>query len=269
MKVVARARAFLERRLQRLRGGGSAIADRGGIAVIAAGPGRGLRFDPGASNPEYGAGENELPVQATLERHLAAGDVFYDVGANVGFFTVIGARLVGPGGAVIAFEPVPENAARVRENARLNGFSHVDVLEEAVFRESGRSTLVLAEYSGGSMLESVGQPPDASGERIEVPMTTVDEVVYERARPAPHFVKIDVEGAELDVLVGMERTLAEQRPKVLLEVDDAARAGLEQKLSACRAHLEKRGYIVSRLDESYPVGGGSGWHVAHLFGKAG
>jgi FkbM family methyltransferase len=229
-------------------------------SVMRVGVGKGLRFAPGPSNPAYGSGNNELPVQEAVRAHLRSGDILFDVGANVGFFSVIAARLVGPSGRVIAFEPVPENATRIRENARLNHFSQIEVVEQAVFRESGRSVLALAEYSGGSILAQVGLPPDASGRTIEVATTTIDDAIFKAGHPAPHLVKIDVEGAELDVLMGMERTLKELCPVVLFEVDDELESALEDKMNKCRAFLEARGYRVTRLPESYQ---GGDWKVAH------
>jgi FkbM family methyltransferase len=72
-----------------------------------------------------------------LAASLRRGETFYDVGANVGFFTLIAARLVDPGGTVVAFEPLPENVAQLRRNVELNSFRHVVVVPAAVGGESG------------------------------------------------------------------------------------------------------------------------------------
>jgi hypothetical protein len=76
---------------------------------IAHGTAAGLLMMGATSNPGYRLGTTEPLVQASLERHLVEGDVLYDVGANVGFFSLLGARLVGPRGTVVAFEPLPRN----------------------------------------------------------------------------------------------------------------------------------------------------------------
>ena len=78
------------------------------IGTLSIGVGAGLRIDPSTSNPDYATGANELPVQQALAQYLSPGAVFYDVGANIGFLTIIGARLVEPHGRVYAFEPVPQ-----------------------------------------------------------------------------------------------------------------------------------------------------------------
>ena len=111
---------------------------------------------------------------------LNSGDVFYDIGANVGFFTVIGARLVGPGGPVYAFEPVPENAAYVRLNARMNHFQNVvsDRRRQSRLLQV-KVELSLAAYSGGAALTTAAKPPDQP-ESIDVELVSVDDLVFTR-----------------------------------------------------------------------------------------
>src|SRR4030042_4964901 len=79
----------------------------------------------------YWLGSYELKVQLALQRLLQPGDVFYDVGANAGFFTVLAGRLVGSRGRVFAFEPIPENAETAREQVALNGLSWCALLPSA------------------------------------------------------------------------------------------------------------------------------------------
>ena len=191
-----------------------------GPAVIGAGPGRGLRFDVGGGNPDFAAGTYEPPVQQALVECLKPGDVVLDVGANVGFIAVIAAKLVGPAGRVVAFEPVPANARLVRRNARLNGLSRLEVVETAVGDRCGTARLVLARLSGGSALAGTDLPPDACGE-IEVPLTTLDAWHAREPATRPALVKIDVEGAELAVLRGAVGLLAAAGPWLCVEVDEA------------------------------------------------
>jgi FkbM family methyltransferase len=228
--------------------------------TIVVGPGRGLHFDPGPSNSDYASGDNELPVQQALEENLRANSVFYDVGANVGFLTVLGARLVGPHGKVYAFEPVASNAAYVRMNARANGFAQVEVIEKAVSNRSGQGQLNLANYSGGAALASVEAPPDANGSQA-VDLVTIDEAIARDGLEPPGVVKIEVEGAELEVLQGMEATAKQYRPVVVVEVDAAEIGALQRKQAACNQWLREHGYQVRELPDSYP---GIGWLVRHV-----
>jgi FkbM family methyltransferase len=229
---------------------------------IVVGPGKGLRFDPGPSNADYASGNNELPVQQALVDHLRAGSVFFDVGANVGFLTVLGAKLVGPAGSVYAFEPVSANADYVRRNCRINGFTQVHVLEKAVSNHCGQGQLNLAAYSGGAALASVDAPPDPAGTQT-VDLVTIDASVERDGLAPPHLIKIDVEGAELEVLQGMTATAARHRPIVIVEVDSGEAEALRRKQADCTQWLQQHGYQVRELLDSYV---GARWLVKHIIG---
>jgi FkbM family methyltransferase len=227
---------------------------------IVVGPGRGLRFDPGPSNADYASGDNELPVQQAMVDHLRPGAVFYDVGANVGFLTVLGARLVGPQGTVYAFEPVALNVAYVDRNCQANGFAQVKIIEKAVSNRRGKGELNLAKYSGGAALASVEVPPDAAGSQT-VDIVTIDDAIARDGLKPPDVVKIDVEGAELEVLQGMGMTAKRHRPVVIVEVDAADIGLLRRKQAACEQWLRDHGYQVRELEDSYV---GIRWLVKHI-----
>ena len=105
--------------------------------IIAKGLGKGLRFNAGNSNGGYLLGTSEPDVQEALAKLLKPGMVFFDIGANVGYLTILAARLVGPSGSVVAFDPVPDHAACIRRNAAMNRFEHVSVRPEAIGGENG------------------------------------------------------------------------------------------------------------------------------------
>lgn len=239
----------------------SLLRDRN--VVIRNGAGKGLRFNVGASNIDYALGRNELPVQEAVQRVLEPAGVFYDIGANVGFFTVIAAAVSGPRGRVLAFEPVPENARLVRRNAELNGFATVEVHEVAIARTSGEGELLLAEYAGGAALAEAPPPPDLKGS-IRVRTMSVDDLV-EGGGPPPDVVKIDVEGAEIAVFEGMARSVQRYRPAILYEVDAADANGLAERAAQCAAWLYGRGYDVEKLADCYPS---SDWFVSNFLARA-
>jgi FkbM family methyltransferase len=227
------------------------------------GPGTGLYFDSGPGNPAYRSGTNELPVQKLLAKHLRSGDVFYDIGANVGFFSVICARLVGPEGAVYAFEPVTANANYIQKNASRNGIRNVTIIRKAVSDKCGVGSLFLAEYSGGAVLNVAAPPPDLKG-TVAVDVVSIDSLVATGTLKPPNVIKIDVEGAELHVLHGMRRTLLSSRPIVILEFDDCSETGLRQKETTCAAFLRTLDYAVERLENSYP---NTNWWVSHFMAR--
>jgi FkbM family methyltransferase len=232
---------------------------------VRSGPARGLRIGRAEASADYRDGSNELAVQTALADVLRPGDVFFDVGANVGFFAMLAARIVGPTGSAVAFEPVPANVAQVRANARRNQLDNVTVLELAVGATDGSATLSLAAHPGGAALASAAPPPDPIGS-IDVAVASIDALVSAGRIPPPDVVKVDVEGAEEDVLRGMATTLREHRPVVLCEIDDRTQDALAEKRRATAGRLEQAGYEIRWLDPSYD---GNDWFVEHFIATPG
>jgi FkbM family methyltransferase len=210
----------------------------------------GVKFNAGAYNPDTALGTYEMPVQEVFSQYLKPGDIFYDIGANVGFFTILAAKIVGYGGKVYAFEPEPVNASTVRRNAELNNFAHVTVIEKAVSRSTGVEELWLTEYCGGHTLASVGTKVDTK-ESITVNTVSIDDLLQQKEIDPPTFVKIDVEGAEIDVLQGMSQTIQECQPIIIYEVDDEKKEGLLNKQKEIDDFLLSHGYEIKSLAQSY------------------
>lgn len=236
------------------------------VSRIPDGPGAGLRFDPGAGNPAYASGSNERPVQDTLAKYLQDGAVFYDIGANVGFFTVIGARLVGQAGRVLAFEPVAANRRQLRRNLRLNRLRNVRISKLAVCDRCGEAEFCVTDYAGGSVLASADHRAPDVRRLTRVRTTTLDHLVGDCGWPAPSVVKIDVEGAEHEVLLGMRETLKRHRPVMIYEIDDTDQVHVDRKQGRCDRLLEGLGYRLARLADSYPD---SRWTVTHTLALPG
>jgi FkbM family methyltransferase len=150
-------------------------------------------------------------VQEILARHLPPGGVFVDVGASVGFFSLLGARLVGPTGRVVAFEPQPAAVASIGRNVEVNGFANVDVVQAAV----GRAEEELFLRGVGTATAYLSEAVDSGGMRVQV--TSLDTYFEHQEGCQPNLVKIDVEGHEHDVLLGMRSHLAGARPVVVIE----------------------------------------------------
>ena len=192
-------------------------------ARIIGGPLAGVRINLGGSFLRFLTGDAEPEVQHALGELLKPGDVVFDVGANIGFFTILCSRLVGDGGRVYAFEPMPENADTLRHNIALNGLSNVTVVEKALSSSTGHAELFVSRWSafhslnveGASKREHLG--PQA-GEPIAVETVTLDEFLAAGDVPAPDLVKVDVEGAELAVLQGMRHTLESVKPLLICEL---------------------------------------------------
>jgi FkbM family methyltransferase len=186
--------------------------------TIRSGVGVGLRFNAAGANLGYVLGTTEPDVQNVLASHVRPGSTVYDIGANVGFFTVLLARLTGASGRIMAFEPAPEAVAALRHNLELNGFSHVVVMEAAVGAHDGTARLKVPELQVAARLVS-----EEVGGAISVPVLSLDAAAERCDLPAPSLVKIDAEGSEEDVLRGMSQLLARERPQVLCELHATAR----------------------------------------------
>jgi FkbM family methyltransferase len=220
-----------------------------GTGTIRHGLGAGLRFDSTGGYPGYLLGTSEPDEQAFVARTLRDGDVFYDIGANIGFYSTIAARSVGPDGHVHAFEPHPDSSSRAARNAALNDFTNVTVVTAAVSDHDGRMTLSLA---GGSASHRLGAGPG-----IEVEVISIDRWVRETGSRPPTFVMIDVEGEELAVLDGMKATLVEHRPTVCCEVHWLGRAFIEYY----DREIRPLGYRLSDLNGGPPLPGANRWHA--------
>ncbi len=167
-------------------------------------------------------GTYERPETQWIEAHVSAGDTVVDIGANIGYFTMLMALAVGPRGRVHAFEPVRENADLLERSVVENRFDDRVVIHRmALGKVTGNAalaTLTLAagsQNSGGSFLaESAGVP--SGHEMRTVPVSRLDDVVLgERVS----LVKIDVEGAEPLVFDGARRLLKRDTPWILSEIN--------------------------------------------------
>ncbi len=145
------------------------------------------------------------PIVLGALQRLRPRDCFYDIGANIGLYTVLAARLVGAGGTIVAFEPEGANFARLQANARLNGLSQVVACPFALSDRTGPARLRLhSSMTGEGGHALVG---GAEGDTT-VFCLPLDQVLETFGIRQPDHIKIDVEGHEEQVLAGMARVLA-------------------------------------------------------------
>src|SRR5271169_431984 len=174
-----------------------------------------------AENLGYLMGTDEPHLQRAIRRYVAAGDTVYDIGANLGYVSLSLAKRVGSGGQVVAFEPVPRNIERFRQNIEINGITNVRLLEFAASDRAGEAVIRIADNLSTASLVWHRNNPSAS--QVSVRTVAIDELVAAGDLGYPKFVKIDVEGAEGEVLDGMCRTLAAALPVLFVECSDAGR----------------------------------------------
>jgi len=189
-------------------------------------------------------GEREPTVEKFIQERLKPDMVFYDLGANCGFFSLIAAQLVGNRGKIYSFEPESRNAERMRANLQRNGFEHFTIMEAAVWRETGRVSFTKCDEVD-SPDQGTGQITTAKNTRktIQVQAVSLDDFI-KTALP-PDMIKCDVEGAEVEVFRGATQTLARYHPTIVCEIHSSEN-GL-----VLRKELASYGYTIRDLDESH------------------
>jgi FkbM family methyltransferase len=215
---------------------------------------RGLRRRGGLGFvPQVGAQPTEELFLETLD---LAGKTVYDVGGYEGVFSLFFARRIGASGRLITFEPNPVNYATIVANVSLNGFSNVEVRPIALGAEPGSATLVFPtdETARGSLVGDIQSQikREKHVDTVDVPLDTIDRLVA-GGLPAPQFVKIDVEGLELDVLRGMANVIASHRPALYIEIHGADMAKKLENATAVIEYLWLAGYAVRHVESGLSI----------------
>lgn len=217
---------------------------------------------------DYWLGTYEPELQAAIRKFVHQGMVAYDVGANIGYVTLLLSRVVGERGQVFAFEALPDNVERLSKNVAMNGLHpRVMIIPAAVIDRQGLVGFLVGPSGGMGKAEgSAGRQRQIYLENIQVAGITLDNFVYELGNPAPQVVKMDIEGGEVLALPGMKKVITEAQPLILLELHgpDSARTAWETLIPAgYTLYHMKSGYpIVSNLAalnwKTYIIGRGSG-----------
>ncbi|PWR25483.1 FkbM family methyltransferase [Zavarzinia aquatilis] len=200
-----------------------------------------------------------------LDRLIGPGDVFIDVGANIGIYSLRAAPLVGPAGLVVAVEPGRLSADRLAANVALNpDFTQIRLVRKAVSDREGRATFFHVFVGDDPQTFSLLTDGSHHGTE-EVEVTTLDRLMAELAPGRLDCLKIDVEGVEAQVISGAAETIARHRPIILFEVNaDLQKHRGDDKSGAFRA-IEAFGYdfFIRQADgrllarESVPEGWGN------------
>jgi len=203
--------------------------------------------------PDWGGGGEFHMALGTYERRelacvlgrLQPGDTFIDAGAHIGYFSLPAARRVGPTGRVVALEPSPASVELLRGNVALNGFDWVTVVAAAAAGEDGEARLQLSDQS--AMWNTLRDDTVEGGRSIPVAARSLDSLLGQLGWPAVGGIKLDVEGAESEVLRGGEQVLA-RNPGAFVTIEVAG--GSEERIAASLetlGWLEERGYRFRRI----------------------
>jgi FkbM family methyltransferase len=197
---------------------------------------------------DYWLGTYEPELQAATQDLVREGTVAYDVGANIGYISLLLARKLGPGGKVYSFEALPANLERLKANLKINELiDQVEVVPAAVVDHAGTVKFLVGPSGGMGKAEgSKGRKEFDYDTVIQVKGISLDEFVYRDGKQPPQVIKMDIEGGEVLALPGMDRILREVRPLVFLELH-----GPEAANTAWQA-LNEAGYRICRMQPGYP-----------------
>lgn len=184
--------------------------------VVRSGEARGLHLliDP-QHEKFYWSGTHELVLQQVIARILKPGMTFWDIGANIGFFTLLASRYVGEAGQVHAFEPMDQNRERLLAAVAVNRCNNITIHNCALAAIRGEA--LLHAHASPLMWTLVPNRGQQKGQMVTC--ATLDDLAL--SVPLPDLIKIDVEGAELGVLCGGVQFLATAKPCLLVEFSDA------------------------------------------------
>jgi FkbM family methyltransferase len=179
-----------------------------GIYVkIKSGPLKGKKWIV-TSGGKFIQGDQEKYKTDAFMKNFAAGDVFFDIGAHFGYYSAIAAMINNGSGQVFAFEPRPMNAGFFRKHMKINDFKNVTLIEAAV-GETDKD--VHFDTGHGSATGHVSNNGD-----ISVKQVSIDRMVKDSFLPVPGFIKIDVEGGEIEVLRGSKEVISKYKPKMII-----------------------------------------------------
>jgi FkbM family methyltransferase len=170
-----------------------------------------------------------------VSHYLHPGNNVMDIGANIGLFAVVMGRAIGQTGVVMAFDPVPGNIWRLKSNLSGNGISSEAVYELALGSANERLDLKMSDDTAYASIHTV-EHGLGNGRVIQVDVRRLDDVWHERGCPVISFVKMDVEGAELEVIRGGVEMLSRCHPTMLIE------ANTSQHLAKLNEALRPFGY---------------------------
>ncbi len=156
-----------------------------------------------------------------LEKFLKEGDVFFDIGANIGLFSLTASKIIGESGKIFSFEPTPVTFQRLQENIKLNNLVMITALNVGLSHENSMLKLNISE-SGYDAWNSFATSEDEMFQKTAlVGVTTLDAIVQEYGLEKIDLIKIDVEGWEKFVLQGGEGYFVENSPVVMVEFTEA------------------------------------------------
>lgn len=204
--------------------------------------------DPGISSDLLRDGIREPFLTESIQEEIREGDVIVDIGANIGYYALQEARLVGDNGKVYAIEPVPENVELLKKNIELNNYSNIEVFQLAVGGVNKTDYVYISNCRNtASMIKT-----RASIDKVPIEVTTLDKFL--KNKPQPNLIRMDVEGYEVEIVKGMRRLLESNNPlKLIVELHPLYYVTEEKRKDFLNVLKESRFQVKWAIYEPYPA----------------
>ncbi|MEY2720019.1 MAG: hypothetical protein RLZZ273_1385 [Bacteroidota bacterium] len=198
----------------------------------------------------YIFGDYELPTIRFLRSVLRPGSVCLDVGAQMGYLTLAMATSADRQTVVHSFEPELNNAERFRENIKLNDLTNVTLHQTAVSTVDGMLKLYLSNDRNAGTHSTVYIESNVSTEFVEIPSVRLDSFVNTHRLTSIDMIKIDVEGAEIDVINGAINVLIEHKPIIITELSDRLQQARGQTCREFKELMLDYGYQAYSINDN-------------------
>lgn len=203
------------------------------VLPILQGPLKGKKWIKGSSINGCWLGTYELDKQVLFSKYIKLGMTIFDVGANVGYYSLLASLLTGKEGKVFSFEPLPENISYLKKHLELNKLKNVRVVEKAVSNEVSKMRFTATDNRSMSHISYEGE--------IEIETTSLDDFIKD-GNPLPDLIKMDIEGAEYDAFIGAKELLKRKKPIIFLATHSS------ELRAKCLKLLTEHGYTISAID---------------------
>ena len=183
-----------------------------------------------------------------IKNQLYEGEVFVDIGANVGAYSLIASRFVGRSGKVIAFEPASKSFLRLSKNIIMNGLTNIIPERKAVLDKNTQVELYISNRHNMGM-SSIFHHDSESGVTEKVEAISLDEYAEKKSIERISLIKIDIEGSEMLALRGMPKIIERFRPKILIELKEETLSHSDYKVNDIVEFLANAGYEKFIINE--------------------
>jgi len=220
--------------------------------------------DKGVSRELALMGVREELFTRALQGALHEGDCVLGIGANIGYYSLMEARLVGPRGKVYAIEPVPHNMKLLEDSVRLNDYGNIEMFRLAIGQTDSVAKMYLSDHPNWSSF----YPPRRITGKIDIPISSVDSFL--EGKRLPGLIRMDVEGYEYEIIIGMRGLLQSGVPlRMFIEFHPDIMG--RQRASTFLSILKQHGFKLKKVilePNIYPPHSGLGWRVVDFLNQS-